>query len=72
MTKKNGFITIGKKEFYQEVQLIKDDLSILKSGFENHLEHHKTIERKNVWYIGIIVGMITLFVNIIFGLMKGG
>jgi len=79
----NGFYTISKKDVYEELQLIKSEIERLNNkfneaftkfdtNFENHLQHHQDIESKNKWFIGLIVAIVSLLVNVIFSLVKGG
>jgi hypothetical protein len=76
----NGFYTISKRDVYEDIQLIKKQLEELDSkftvtfnkfdlNFNNHLQHHRDIEGKNKWFIGIIVGIVSLFINLIFSLL---
>ena len=66
------FVKITNREVWTKLESIEKQLEEVHSNLANHLEHHKTIERKNVWFLGILMGLITFFVNLLVILMKGG
>ena len=72
MVKKNGFVTISKQDVYEDIQEIKKSLEEVKLNLANHLEHHKTIEKKNLIYLGLIVSVVTFLIQFLFNMFKGG
>lgn len=67
----NGFYTVSRKELYDNIESIKGDLSEIKTNLNNHLEHHKTLETKNLIYLGLIVTIVTFLVQFFFNMASG-
>ena len=67
-----SFVKITNREVWTKLESIEKQLENVDIHLKNHLEHHKTVERKNIWFLSIVMGLVTLFVNLLFLLLKGG
>ena len=47
----------------EKIEQLKVDMAIVRTGLENHLQHHSGIKTEFQWRAGLIIGVITFLIT---------